>query len=486
MSNISYKVANTNSDDKNKKDNSTNYDNTNNRLSNISYKAGNTNSEEKNKKSSNNNYDNTISKSTNTNYKVINTNSDDKNNKTEYSNYKTINVNYDNTNTKANNTNFKTISSNYDNTNSKNNNINNDNSNNKANNTNYKLISKNLDNSNNQVINTIYDSKNKNNNNTNYKVISSNFDNISTNYKNNNTGYNNNSTNKNLSNTNCKTINANSYNANYKDSNVGYKVYKNNDNNYNNSAIYNITNTNNNLSYNNTDYNNLKSMNNNNKINIQVFRNNTEDSIMRQKPKYQNYHLKYSTSYSMLGKGSSRSINNYKYELIEAIPVKLCNEYSSKVRNYSHPKPQYVEPYLNPELIVSEISLENSNNGLKKSNIDFARDNYQYLNKKTTESFRDFDNLEEYEEHGNFINDLQKDELYRNVELMYSDLSLEQSRLKSKSQNKNGKKYVRPFTNVELKNKKEINGISLVRKQNNGVNNHKLTTSYGPGANSKA
>ena len=51
---------------------------------------------------------------------------------------------------------------------------------------------------------------------------------------------------------------------------------------------------------------------------------------------------------------------------------------------------------------------------------------------------------------------------------------------------------IRPMTHLrklnDEKNKSEIKGVSLMRKNNTGVNNHKLTTSYGArnGNNNKA
>jgi hypothetical protein len=41
-------------------------------------------------------------------------------------------------------------------------------------------------------------------------------------------------------------------------------------------------------------------------------------------------------------------------------------------------------------------------------------------------------------------------------------------------------KYIRPFTNVEINKKREINDVGLMRKNNNGINNHQLKKSYWP------
>ena len=282
----------------------------------------------------------------------------------------------------------------------------------------------------------------------------------------------------NSNNYNHMNFNANSYKNNYKNYNK--------DNNYNNTnpnILYKI-NTNN---YNNRNYSNnnnnpytlyrFKSNNYKSSNNIQKIRYNNEYPDSRQKPQFRNYNLKYSKSNKQLRIGNNPLLNNYKYQVVEVIPVKLCNDYDSKIRNISNPKPQYVQPYINPELIITEIKLNNNKN-VKLSNIDFARDNNNpgIFHKQTTDSFNDFDNLEECDEQGNFRNELQNDELYKNVDLKYSDISLEQSKLKS--QNKKGQKYIRPFTKVDINNKKELNGINLKRKQNSELSNHKLTTSY--------
>ena len=54
--------------------------------------------------------------------------------------------------------------------------------------------------------------------------------------------------------------------------------------------------------------------------------------------------------------------NNYEkngYQIIEAIPVKFCQ--NPQIKNYSEPEPLYVQPYLNPGIIFSEN--ESNNNG---------------------------------------------------------------------------------------------------------------------------
>ena len=53
------------------------------------------------------------------------------------------------------------------------------------------------------------------------------------------------------------------------------------------------------------------------------------------------------------------NINN-GYQIIEAIPVKFCQ--NPNIRNYSQPEPLYVQPYLNPETICAELESDNYDN----------------------------------------------------------------------------------------------------------------------------
>ena len=48
------------------------------------------------------------------------------------------------------------------------------------------------------------------------------------------------------------------------------------------------------------------------------------------------------------------------YQIIEAIPVKFCE--NPQMRNYSQPEPLYVQPYMNPEIIFSEVEPDYDNN----------------------------------------------------------------------------------------------------------------------------
>ena len=62
--------------------------------------------------------------------------------------------------------------------------------------------------------------------------------------------------------------------------------------------------------------------------------------------------------------------NNTDYQIIEAIPVKFC-ENPEMMKNYSQP-PLYVQPYLNPEIIFSEVENDYDNNYYPGNN------NYNY------------------------------------------------------------------------------------------------------------
>ena len=203
-----------------------------------------------------------------------------------------------------------------------------------------------------------------------------------------------------------------------------------------------------------------KMNNRNQNVNIQ-----SNKQILRNRNNFSKYNKK-------------NSINN-KCQIIEAIPVKLCNNYNPQMRNYSHPKPQYVQPYLNPDIIIQEIKLVQINNFGKKSNMDYGcQYNTNYINqynKQITDSFHDFDNLEDYDQQIDFHND----PFYKNVDLKYSDISVEQNTGLLKNKNRQIKKYERPFTNIEMKNKNnnDVSGSRLIKRQNNLNNNCKFKES---------
>ncbi len=423
------------------------------------------------------------------------------------------NQNYNNNN---NNNNPKNFITNNDTKNTKNTSYNNTNNINykiiNTNNVNYKLYnSTNTSNNNNNNYQLNYNNKNKNNN-------VSNISNI-TNKSNNTTNYNNTSYQKNIvqnDNRNYKNSKSNinilsrtkpqynNYNFVQMKRNGNSKSYSKIifDNNIygNNNTIDFSTNNNNNIivsskndynnytnksnylnpiKYINTNYYTINSNNNNDKIgDTQVYKYQNKDSDFERGASYNNYQIARST------KNIKSPYNKYQYNIVEVIPVKLCNNYSSKTRFFSYPKPQYVKPYFNKGVIITDIKCEdshsnNNNNNTNKSNIDYPRvySNQNLPNRQTIESFRDFDNLEDYDAQDRYKNDMKNDDTYKNVELKYSDISSEKNRTQ---------KYVRPFTNVEKKNNKnEIKGYILRRNQNNHINNHKLIKIYATGANYK-
>ena len=88
------------------------------------------------------------------------------------------------------------------------------------------------------------------------------------------------------------------------------------------------------------DYSNYNQINNNiqSKNNI-----NPNYSFCKIKNSYQN--------------NNNININN-GYQIIEAIPVKFCQ--NPNIRNYSQPEPLYVQPYLNPETICAELESDDN------------------------------------------------------------------------------------------------------------------------------
>ena len=259
---------------------------------------------------------------------------------------------------------------------------------------------------------------------------------------------------------------------------IQFKRYQN-QNNRNNYQEKNKTNLN---SYIN---NNINANIDNNKFHNQIFRT-SEISSDKSKSQYiQNQNINTQSYIRMFRNPNNYSKKfknnniNYKCKIIEAIPVKLCDNYNPKMRNYSHPKPQYVQPYLNPDIIIQEIKLVQINNFGKKSNINFARQyNTNYINQYNSQikdSFNDFDNLEDYIQQENFRND----PFYTNVELKYSDISFEQNTGLLKNKNRQVRKYESPFNNIEKNNinKNDDSKIRLKRRQNNIINSNNFKDS---------
>ena len=144
---------------------------------------------------------------------------------------------------------------------------------------------------------------------------------------------------------------------------------------------------------------------------------------------------------------------NYKCREIEVIPVRLCDDYDDyyypRMRFYSPVKPQFVEPYLNPDIIITKITVDKTyipqnNIGLQGSFNNNA--NYYKQNLSRNESF------------------------YRNQNLYGRRIFATQYR--------NEYSLSRPFTNVVF-SRNDVN--KLGRSQNPQFNNHGLKTSYASG-----
>ena len=99
---------------------------------------------------------------------------------------------------------------------------------------------------------------------------------------------------------------------------------------------------------------------------------------------------------------------------------------------------------------------------------------------------KDLNNLEEYDSQVMYRNEMKENELNKNNELKYGDISIVKIKKKDVDvDKKGGQQYIRPFTNVEIKKKNDIKGYIMRRNSNNQVNNHKLIRIYGTGANHK-
>ena len=104
-----------------------------------------------------------------------------------------------------------------------------------------------------------------------------------------------------------------------------------------------------------------------------------KEQIEEKKPKFvPTYHekKKYVGNDSQFGNKNFINLKNYKCQEIEAIPVKFCNDYdygygySSRMRFLSPVKTLYVQPFLNPNIIITKIKLDD--NFIQSSNIGYA------------------------------------------------------------------------------------------------------------------
>lgn len=174
-----------------------------------------------------------------------------------------------------------------------------------------------------------------------------------------------------------------------------------------------------------------------------------EQKEEEKKPKYiPTYHEK-----KKIDKNSSQLENdfndkNYRYQEIEAIPVRFCDYYEEypRMRFYSPGKSFLVEPYLNPEIIITKIKFEE--NFIPPSNIGYGRginNNFNYYNKNITKN----------------------ESLYRNKNSYGRQIF--------KTQYSNEYKLSRPFENANISRN---NGYIVRRKQNTQFHNHELKASY--------
>ena len=140
-----------------------------------------------------------------------------------------------------------------------------------------------------------------------------------------------------------------------------YKLKKN-ENNINNYT--NINNANNNKKIEDrvidTKYkinlnNNMNSNINKNNINIPQINNNNINNInITSKQNYENKNI-INRVYEnrIITNRVNNNIENSKYQIIEAIPVKFCE--NPEIRNFYQPEPLYVQPYFNNNITFTNI-----------------------------------------------------------------------------------------------------------------------------------
>lgn len=143
-------------------------------------------------------------------------------------------------------------------------------------------------------------------------------------------------------------------------------------------------------------------------------------------PTYHAYHekKKYEQNYSQL---ENENDPNYKYQVIEAIPVKFYDDYfnnNSRMRFLSQVKPLYVQPYLNPNIIITEIKFDSNYIPRLQSSYD-----YGYASGITN-------NIKPY-----------RSNISRNDNLLNNKNSYRTQIIKT--QYKNDYKYTRPFANID-------------------------------------
>ena len=134
----------------------------------------------------------------------------------------------------------------------------------------------------------------------------------------------------------------------------------------------NIINKNNN----NININNKISMNKKNNVNPNI-----NINIPPPKQNYENKNI--IRRFNANNNSNNININNNensKYQIIEAIPVKFCE--NPQIRNYSQPEPLYVQPYFNTEIVFSKIESNNNINSGYERNYGMNNNNMKYRFKK--------------------------------------------------------------------------------------------------------
>lgn len=186
-----------------------------------------------------------------------------------------------------------------------------------------------------------------------------------------------------------------------------------------------------------------------------------------------------------------KEANKFTVKVLEVIPVKLCdNNYIN--RHKSNDSSQLVYPFFNTQVMDPDLSPRNQshfqpqqrrlfnysqtstlNNNTNDNRVNSFEQELNILNKQMTDSFNDFDNLEEEQE------DYQNDELYKNCDLKYSELSLGQGGGKLKSKNMRRQNYMRPFVKPQINKKNVASEFRYVKAKPNAYNNQNIKESKG-------
>ena len=187
-----------------------------------------------------------------------------------------------------------------------------------------------------------------------------------------------------------------------------------------------------------------------------------------------------------------KEANKFKVKVLEVIPVKLCDNNNIN-KHKSNNSSQLVYPFFNTEVMEPDLSPRNNkshlqphqrrlfnysqtstlNNNTNDNRINSFEQELNILNKQITDSFNDFDNLEEDQE------DYQNEELYKNCDLKYSELSLGQGGGKLKSKNNRRQNYMRPFAKPQINKRNVASEFRYVKAKPNDYNNQNIKESKG-------